>query len=372
MGKDTFTREELYNEVWKTPLLTLSKKYNISDVGLKKLCDRFKIPLPKVGHWQKLQFGKKVTQIPLPVLNNDKQVIELELRTAESIANFGLPSEISKRTIEVKSQFGSELRLPDVLIDPEKIIISTRKYYLASYKRKWDSPDFLLPHLNIKVSQQELERALLLMDTLIKVLKKKGFFIKTELNETILLIKQQEIRIALREKTKVIKTGTKSWERTNEPIGKFVLKIESWGTKEWTEGSFNLEDKFAEIIAGIELKAEEAIQKEIERENRRREYEHQKAIKIAFENKRKLDLLSFKNSLEKAERWHKANNLRAYIKEVEQRAKATSIYTNELSSSLERLNQQVDWFDPFVDAKDELLDAINKGTLDLPRSEYFW
>lgn len=257
MKKETLTREEFYNEVWKTPLLTLSKKSNISDVGLKKLCSRLDIPLPKVGHWQKLQFGKNVKQIPLPVVNSDKQIIELELRTAESIANFGLPSEISKRKDEVKLQFGDDLRVPDTLTNPENIIISTRKHYLATYKRKWDSSDYSLLHLNLKVSEQQLQRALLFMDTLIKVLKRKGYDIRIESNETILLINQQQIKIALREKTKVVQTGTKSWERTNEPIGKFVLKIESWGSKEWTEGNFSLEEKLPEIIAGIELKAEE-------------------------------------------------------------------------------------------------------------------
>ncbi len=55
-----FTRKELYDLVWKEPLLTLSKKYDISDVGLRKVCIRMKIPLPKAGHWQKLRHGKKV------------------------------------------------------------------------------------------------------------------------------------------------------------------------------------------------------------------------------------------------------------------------------------------------------------------------
>lgn len=81
---------------------------------------------------------------------------------------------------------------------------------------------------------------------------------------------------------------------------------------------------------------------------------------------------SFKNSLEKVERWHKANNLRAYIKEVEQRAKASNSYTDELNSYLERLRRQADWYDPFIDVMDELLDAVNKTTLELPRGEYSW
>lgn len=54
-----FTRKELYDLVLKVPLLALSKKYDISDVGLRKVCIRMNIPLPKSGHWQKLRYGKK-------------------------------------------------------------------------------------------------------------------------------------------------------------------------------------------------------------------------------------------------------------------------------------------------------------------------
>ena len=66
MEKETFNRKELYDLVWSYPMLTLSKKYNISDNGLRKMCYRMNIPLPPQGHWQKVQYGKKVEVIRLP------------------------------------------------------------------------------------------------------------------------------------------------------------------------------------------------------------------------------------------------------------------------------------------------------------------
>lgn len=38
MNEIQITREELYNLVWKEPLTTLSKKYDISDNGIRKKC----------------------------------------------------------------------------------------------------------------------------------------------------------------------------------------------------------------------------------------------------------------------------------------------------------------------------------------------
>lgn len=64
MGK--LTRRELYERVWHTPMRTLAKEFQISDVGLKKICDRHEVPTPGVGYWAKVAHGKKVTQTKLP------------------------------------------------------------------------------------------------------------------------------------------------------------------------------------------------------------------------------------------------------------------------------------------------------------------
>ena len=52
------TREELYEQVWKTPMRLLARSYGISDVGLAKVCKRYKIPRPSLGYWAKEQVGK--------------------------------------------------------------------------------------------------------------------------------------------------------------------------------------------------------------------------------------------------------------------------------------------------------------------------
>ena len=61
MEKVTLTRKELYDLVWWTePLSKLPKKYRISDNGLPEICKRMNIPIPAMGHWQKIQYGKRV------------------------------------------------------------------------------------------------------------------------------------------------------------------------------------------------------------------------------------------------------------------------------------------------------------------------
>ena len=58
--KKEFTRKELYDLVWNKPLTHIAKDYNFSDNGIRKICKKHNIPLPKNGHWSKLKFNKKV------------------------------------------------------------------------------------------------------------------------------------------------------------------------------------------------------------------------------------------------------------------------------------------------------------------------
>ncbi|MEZ0083764.1 hypothetical protein [Bradyrhizobium japonicum] len=60
-----FTRQELYDLVWTTPLVKLAREFGLSDVGLRKTCVRYQVPTPPLGYWAKLSFGKPVRKTPL-------------------------------------------------------------------------------------------------------------------------------------------------------------------------------------------------------------------------------------------------------------------------------------------------------------------
>jgi hypothetical protein len=58
----SLTRRELYDLVWSKPITKLAADFGISDVGLAKICDRYRVPSPSRGYWAKLEAGKKVKQ----------------------------------------------------------------------------------------------------------------------------------------------------------------------------------------------------------------------------------------------------------------------------------------------------------------------
>ncbi|MDQ0220666.1 hypothetical protein ELQ35_05980 [Peribacillus cavernae] len=64
-------REQLYNEIWTEPVKIVAKKYEISDVALRKHCSKFGIPLPPRDYWEKVKNGKSVYKPPLPKVTGE-------------------------------------------------------------------------------------------------------------------------------------------------------------------------------------------------------------------------------------------------------------------------------------------------------------
>src|SRR2546430_10558267 len=60
------SRAELYALVWSEPMKTLSARFGISNVALKKTCARAVIPTPDRGYWAKKEAGKSPMQQALP------------------------------------------------------------------------------------------------------------------------------------------------------------------------------------------------------------------------------------------------------------------------------------------------------------------
>lgn len=64
---ETLARDELYDLVWTTPLRLLAPRFGVSDVALRKACQKASIPTPDRGYWAKLEAGKPVVKAALPL-----------------------------------------------------------------------------------------------------------------------------------------------------------------------------------------------------------------------------------------------------------------------------------------------------------------
>jgi hypothetical protein len=62
--------------IWTDPMTKVAPRFDLSDVGLAKVCKRYDIPRPPVGYWAQKQVGKQPPQAPLPPASQHQQVIE--------------------------------------------------------------------------------------------------------------------------------------------------------------------------------------------------------------------------------------------------------------------------------------------------------
>src|SRR5262249_3148828 len=66
-----YDREKIYEEIWSEPIQRVAKRYEISNVGIGKICRKLNTPGPGCGYWAKGAEGKPVAeQPPLPKLSN--------------------------------------------------------------------------------------------------------------------------------------------------------------------------------------------------------------------------------------------------------------------------------------------------------------
>src|ERR1035437_9460398 len=128
MEQVSLTRKELYDLVWEQPLSRLAKTS-------RKICKRMNIPIPAMGHWQKIQYGKRVIVTKLPTKYEGKDEITLGEK-GEGDNNVDSPIVQQQRLIQaIENTKDLPLKVPDRISSrPDKLIRSTIDFYDADRK----------------------------------------------------------------------------------------------------------------------------------------------------------------------------------------------------------------------------------------------
>ena len=355
------TRKELYDLVWSESMLSITKKYKISDNGLRKICKRFKIPIPYRGYWAKIKYGKPVK---VPPFNSNFQSNDLVYLTTIDISDefAQTPSLLKIRQKEIELDKDIKLTIPERLSRPDPLI---RKYKENLTLKKRKSIDYYFDydnHLSIHVEDNQLNRALLIMDTFIKAIKHRGHVIKVINSATVLIINGENFKVRIRERKKRIATPNKMGWNTYEyeRTGILVFVRDGFPVKEWYDGAMPLEDQLSKIIAKLELESDHI---KLEREKRRikwEEDERRKQIELKIKQRKLKELNDFKELLNDAKRWKRLLILREYIDYMEHKSDLTS---KEKKDWVKWARDKANWYDPAINLYDELMDEIDKNSL---------
>jgi len=167
-------REALYEEVWRDPMTIAAPRYGLSDVGLVKICKKLRIPVPGRGYWAKLQAGRPTCQPPLPALPPGTPTPHGPRPLSEKEA--ALRTRVHDAVAQVRKG-RPPMNIPTELEDPLPLVLATAE----RLKRRdgWDHPEGVRSApkevLDIQTTIGSLDRALRLMNTLLKALEPNGF-----------------------------------------------------------------------------------------------------------------------------------------------------------------------------------------------------
>jgi hypothetical protein len=368
MEEIKFNRQELYDLVWSEPLSRLARKYNISDNGIRKRCKKMNIPLPKAGHWSKIQHGYKVSKPKLLAKSEGEKETILCYRDKDG--NYvEKVNEVTPQT-KLKHELQNDPELP--LIIPENItrfdsLVAQAKKSLQ--KKSSEVYNYVgmrateRGEINIMVSESRIDQALHFMNTLIKLLRARKHDVVIENNATYAVIFGEKLPIRFKEKAKIsYETDKYGWRsRTYYPSGilAFVHDNRPYHQKEWLDGKKPLESRLAEILSYFEIYAKKEIEDRIEWEKRRRMEEEERKRQQELQRKKDDEIRRIKVLINMANYWKQAQILRDYI----------TAFENTEGLDIKRMDwipwakQKIEWFDPFTQGPDEILNDEDRDKL---------
>ncbi|WP_260866076.1 hypothetical protein [Paenibacillus xylanexedens] len=396
-----YDRELLYNEIWLAPVTEIAKRYAVSDVAIRKVCQSLDIPTPPVGYWAKLRAGKAVTRTPLPITNKPTKKSGVRSGT-----DYTPPLEketlsfLNEEDRSVVHSIATQIRLPDenakmhpTIVAHRKAVIEWKKKQrqqeIRGYNRRgMDTPLFLAD----TVSEEALPRVLHIFDALIKAMEPLECSLTSDLK---FVLNGETVSVSVTESKDEIKhVATKeenvqllkyeedkrrhSWAskpkiRKYDYVynGRITVSVNS--SKSFRDcKSYVIEDRLGDIMISFyeasdilrqEREAREAAERKRKEEERRKE-EHRQRVNEEVDQTLMLENLS--------EDYDIACKIRRYIAAV----KASGSFDSKKMEWIEWANAKADWYDPTIAREDEFFGKRdhrkNADQKKLERNSYKW
>jgi hypothetical protein len=332
------TREDLYEQIWTDPVIHVAAKYGLTGNGLKKICRHANIPVPPPGYWQRLRVGRPDPRPPLPPATPGNPAT---LTITPTPGAQGAKEAAAR--IQADPVPETVIIVPDRLASPHPLIQLTRialehghvDDYSAVHGRRdqqW---------LDVRLSKTILLRGLRLLDALFKALATRGATVHLSPEPrrgTYVKVGDDEVRIRLEEEftrkdhvpSKTDKPYlTPKWDYV--ATGNLVFRIDEYvaGTrKTWRGGrTQRLENLLPAALQGILVTAEMLRTRRLESERQERERQAALARQAELERLRREEEARRQELEHQVNRWIKSQNLRAYLRAVEQEALRRGLLT---------------------------------------------
>lgn len=391
------TREELYKEIWEISLTGVAKKYDLNYSKLVSACKEHNIPYPTSAYWTKKKMGLDIKDDVMLLPESHEKEIRLELKNSKPLfkkndneeendiqefnyLNFLDENERSKvATVISELDINKHKRLHKTILDYKNKVKDERK---EERQRNYYNPYYNIHNYTetgyfANVSKNEKDRCMKVLSTIYYAIEELGGKMNSDFSMQIrgerLNIEIEELKdkvnheltkeeakklVEYEDEKKRYSYAYKPQIRKYDYIHNGKLKI-TFENREYIKETdkVKLEDKLGDIIVKLYEKSERIRVVRVAREEEAKRREEERKREVELKNKRKEEAIKTIDLVNKSEDYRIACEIRNYIKAVELKEELDE----DTKQWIKWANKKADWFDPIIDANDELLGKREHG-----------
>ena len=261
---------------------------------MRQICLNYKIPLPWRG------YKPEKERIALPAGD------DFELSAAIKGA---------VKSLHFLGENAASFIVPRKLTDPDPLILRVQNTITKDYQFH-DVPHMLrsgFGELAIRSSKSNIDRAILIMDTLVKAWRHRGYRIVNQNKETTVYLREVSIRVGLRETMTVEPSKERFGSRIHTATGKLAFKVDGWLDKEWNDEIVPLENHVHEILDHMEVAARDLEKSYAENKIRDRQRAEQRQAEALLIKENAEEAAAFESLVMEAEHWQQLQILDKYL-----------------------------------------------------------
>lgn len=226
------TRRQLYELVWSKPMRAAAAEIGISNVGLKKVCVRHRVPVPPQGYWNKVHASQTPPRAALTD-SDDKSLNRIVIESAYS----HLP--VQGRRLALRAAANEKAPENKIRVDANRRPCHAKAVALASVLEKAKpNAEGLLEVLDpnlfyVKVAPQSIDRAVAIVDALLDAAAARGMTVRPGGKQLGLAVKEEIVELRLTEEVRWVSEPPTAREIAAEARRERAARAEYGEHLEW-------------------------------------------------------------------------------------------------------------------------------------------
>lgn len=332
----TISRNELHARVWSEPLTRLAGSFGISDVGLRKICQRHDIPLPPQGYRQRARSGRLQSPAALP---RASEPVTIELPAPPVTPQFAtdLMRDVYGALIEAEDRPDRRIIVSGDAEPKHPVAKRISKALNACTPDKYGAVVYDGPEpFRVRVPPTSISRAIRLVDALAQACDSRNIAMRTGDASRAgagLIIAGEAERVTIEEasrktihrSTDAEKARTRRLGYSTAPLYDFVpsgvmsVQISTATYRDgvrslWKDGRTRLvEDCLNDIMVGLYRASHAAAVERRKSESRQKRADEENARRAELRAERALAQQQLETLEIQSEAWSRAQGMRAFI-----------------------------------------------------------